>query len=127
MKAQGFLGGKEMIFGIGIDVVDLGRMEKIMHNNPKFYLRILTKNEQDLFLAHSKKRQIEFLAGRFACKEAFSKAYGTGIGPISFQDIEILRHKNGQPYVAKSPFSGKCFVTISHSDTVAIAQIILEN
>ena len=47
----------------------------------------------DPFEKLSTKRQIEFLAGRFACKEAFSKAWGTGIGKVGLQDIEVLTEK----------------------------------
>lgn len=115
-----------MIFGIGLDVVELYRMEKIIAEKSPFIQRVLTPKEQMVFSNLSPRRQVEFLGGRFACKEAFSKAYGTGIGKVTFQDIEILNLENGQPVVTKSPFSGKVFVTISHSQTTAIAQIILE-
>lgn len=50
----------------------------------------MTNKELQIFERLSPKRKIEFLAGRFAAKEAFSKAYGTGIGrDLSFRDIEI--------------------------------------
>lgn len=117
-----------MITGIGIDVVDLKRMESIIQKKPRFVKRVLTENEYTCFCSHhlSLKRQTEFLAGRFACKEAFSKAYGTGIGKVTFQELEILNYPSGQPYFNKSPFSGFVHVTLSHSETVAIAQVILE-
>lgn len=115
-----------MIAGIGIDIIELERVRKISAEKSSFVKRVLTEKEQEQFFHLSDKRQVEFLAGRFACKEAFSKALGTGIGPISMQDIEVLSAENGAPYVSKAPFEGKIFVSISHTDTTAVAQIILE-
>lgn len=114
------------IYGIGIDVADISRMKKIIQTNPAFVKRVLTKKELELFEALGEKRQVEFFAGRFACKEAFSKAWGTGIGVLGLQDIEILNERNGKPVVTRSPFEGKVHVSISHSDLVAVGQIVLE-
>ncbi|OJG98433.1 holo-[acyl-carrier-protein] synthase [Enterococcus termitis] len=119
-------GLERMIKGIGIDMVELSRIETIIANKSSFVKRVLTDKEHELFQALPHKRQVEFLAGRFACKEAFSKAWGTGIGSVGLQDIEILKEKNGAPKVTKSPYDGNVFVSISHTDTSAVAQIILE-
>lgn len=119
-------GGNQMIIGIGIDAVELDRMAQIIQKKPQFITRVLTEKEQELFAAHSFKRQVEFLAGRYACKEAFSKAWGTGIGEISFQELEILRGPKGQPLFTQSPFEGQVFVTVTHTDTLAIGQVLLE-
>lgn len=115
-----------MIKGIGIDAVELDRMAKIIEAKPQFAARVLTEKELTLFTSHSAHRKVEFLAGRYACKEAFSKAWGTGIGEISFQDLEILRNENGAPQFTKSPHKGKVLVTLTHTDTLAIAQVLLE-
>ncbi|MGX6971053.1 holo-ACP synthase [Vagococcus bubulae] len=115
-----------MIIGIGIDAVELHRIEDIIDNNPKFITRVLTENEHNMFKNLKKKRQVEFLGGRFACKEAFSKAYGTGIGKVGFQDIEVLAEESGQPIVHQSIFNGRVHVSITHTDKEAFAQIILE-
>ncbi|MBV7391319.1 MULTISPECIES: holo-ACP synthase [Enterococcus] len=116
-----------MIKGIGIDAVELARIEKIIERRPHFISRILTPGEIELFDAHIKQRQVEFLAGRYACKEAFSKAWGTGIGEISFQDLEILRNQKGSPIFTKSPHPlDQVFVTLTHTEEIAIAQVLLE-
>ncbi|MGG5314786.1 holo-ACP synthase [Enterococcus sp. AZ072] len=115
-----------MIKGIGIDAVEINRMAKIIETKPQFATRILTKKELALFTSHSAHRKVEFLAGRYACKEAFAKAWGTGIGEISFQELEILRNDAGAPYFAESPYKGKVLVTLTHTDTLAIAQVLLE-
>lgn len=115
-----------MIIGIGIDIVELDRMKEIIEKNPKFIDRVLTDAEKAVFNGLGDKRKVEFLGGRFACKEAFSKAYGTGIGKIQLKDIEILREENGRPVIVNSPFDGKVHVSISHTDQTAVAQVILE-
>lgn len=63
-----------MIHGTGIDIVELDRIEKLHSRQEAFSKRILTPKEQAHFSTLSAHRQIEFLAGRFAAKEAFSKA-----------------------------------------------------
>ena len=108
-----------MIKGIGIDAVELSRIKPIVEKQGSFIQRVLTPNELTLFEKLSTKRQIEFLAGR--------KAWGTGIGKVGLQDIEVLTEKTGAPYVANSPHNGKVFVSITHTDTMAIAQIVLES
>ncbi|MBL1223565.1 holo-ACP synthase [Enterococcus sp. BWR-S5] len=115
-----------MIKGIGIDIVELSRIEKIIDNRSSFVKRVLTENELEIFHQLSKRRQIEFLGGRFCCKEAFSKAWGTGISGVGFQEMEILQDESGAPKMTKSPHQGKVFVSISHTETTAIAQIVLE-
>ncbi|EMF0219458.1 holo-ACP synthase [Enterococcus hirae] len=116
-----------MIKGIGIDAVELPRIAKIIKEKQNFIDRVLTPNEIEQFQILPFHRQVEFLGGRYACKEAFSKAWGTGVGKVTFQEIEILKNDAGQPVVTKSPHSGTCFVSITHTDELAFAQIILED
>ena len=118
-----------MIAGIGTDICDLARFQKLVEQET-FIKRVLTRNEQQkLASLPAKTRQVEFLAGRFACKEAFSKALGTGISQdVSFQDLEILNDNRGAPYFAKAPQSDKyqIHVSISHTNQMAIAFVVLE-
>lgn len=116
-----------MIEGIGIDLVELSRIRTIIANNPKFIQKVLTVKEFAHFEQLSDHRKVEFLGGRFACKEAFAKAYGTGIGKISLADIEVLPDKVGRPVVTQSPFTnGQVHVSITHTHDYAMAQILLE-
>lgn len=116
-----------MIAGIGIDIVDLDHMASVCEKTPRIYERILTPKEIKIYKTLSDKRKIEFLAGRFAAKEAFSKAMGTGIGKtVTFQNITVIPNEQGQPVVVESPFDGDVFISISHSKQMAIAQVILE-
>mgnify|MGYP001737540690 FL=1 len=66
------------------------------------------------------------LAGRWSAKEAFSKAMGTGIGKLGFQDLEVLNNEKGAPYFSKSPFSGNVWLSISHTEQFVTASVILE-
>ncbi|GAB2489325.1 holo-ACP synthase [Alkalibacterium psychrotolerans] len=115
-----------MIVGVGLDVVEIERINKAYIRKPTFSQRVLTEKELEIFNALKGSRQIEFLAGRFSAKEAFSKALGTGIGKTTFLDIEILPDSRGKPVITVGPFSGNAWVSISHTDTLAIAQVILE-
>lgn len=117
-----------MIKGIGTDIVEISRIEKLMHKS-QFVERILTFKEREVFDAMSFKRQLEFLAGRFAAKEAVAKALGTGIGDISFQDIEILNSVTGQPQIKikNSRFAtDNYYLSISHSIDYAVAFALVE-
>lgn len=115
-----------MIVGIGLDVTELDRITQAYERRKTFAERILTVKEQALFYKMSGTRQMEFLAGRYAVKEAFSKALGTGIGKLSFQDMEVLPNSKGKPIMTESPFDGMVWVSISHSSNIIIAQVILE-
>ncbi|MFT4417102.1 holo-ACP synthase [Fredinandcohnia humi] len=116
-----------MIIGTGIDIVELVRIKKLLQRQKKFVDRILTIPEKEKFLLLPETRKIEFLAGRFAVKEAYSKAVGTGIGgSLSFLDIEILSDENGKPIITK-PLHYKAHISISHSKEYAVAQVILES
>lgn len=114
-----------MIVGIGIDIVELDRMARSM-KQPRFLKRLLTDAEYEFIQRYSLPRQIEFVSGRFAAKEAYAKAIGTGIAHgLSWRHIEILPDETGRP-VMTAPFSGRIHVSISHSSAYAVAQVILE-
>lgn len=115
-----------MIVGIGLDVTELDRIQQAYERRQAFAERVLTEREQAIFRQLTGNRQMEFLAGRYAAKEAFSKAYGTGIGKLSFQDIEVLPDEKNKPEITRSPFEGNAFVSITHSGNIVAAQVILE-
>ncbi|MGV3081976.1 holo-ACP synthase [Streptococcus dysgalactiae] len=115
-----------MIVGHGIDLQDMSAVEKVYQRNPRFAQKVLTKQEMAVFEGYPYKRQISYLAGRWAGKEAFAKAMGTGIGQLTFQDIEILNDAKGRPLLTQSPFEGRVFISISHSGDYVQASVILE-
>ncbi|YCI77359.1 holo-ACP synthase [Bacillus sp. R1-10] len=115
-----------MIKGIGVDITELDRMETLINRQPRLKDRILTESEILIFEKLNGRRKVEYFAGRFAAKEAFSKANGTGIGKhLSFLDIEIISDDKGKPVISK-PFSEGVHLSISHSRDYAVAQVIIE-
>jgi len=116
----------KMIVGHGIDIEALASIQNAVKKRKGFAQRVLTDKEMERFSSLKGRRQVEYLAGRWSAKEAFSKALGTGIGKLGFQDLEILNNERGAPYFSKSPFSGKVWLSISHTDQFVTASVILE-
>ena len=111
-----------MVKGIGIDVVNLGRFEKILKRTPKLKLRLFT--EREIFSSYS----LWNLAGKFAGKEAVLKSVGLGLsGGIRWKDIEILGDSQSPPQVflsgkAKELLGNYNFLlSISHDEDLVIA------
>lgn len=116
-----------MIIGIGIDIIELERIEKMLDGKLKFMERILTERERNVAAELKGHRLVEFVAGRFAAKEAYSKAVGTGIGKeVSFLDIEIRNDDRGKPIVFANT-EHLVHLSISHSREFAVAQVVLES
>ncbi|MEH7546044.1 holo-[acyl-carrier-protein] synthase [Neobacillus bataviensis] len=114
-----------MIKGIGIDIIELHRIRELINKQSKLVDRILTVDEKKKYEDLSESRKVEFLAGRFAAKEAFSKAFGTGIGrELSFQDMEIETDGSGKPFFRKPEVQSH--LSISHSREYAVAQVVIE-
>ena len=116
--------------GVGIDIIEVLRIKSLMEKyGDKFFKRILTDNE----IAYCKKfpnPEVHF-AGRFASKEAYSKAIGTGISKdFKWKDIEILNDERGKPYinhVVENEFSAFNFeISISHTKDYGCAVVIRE-
>ncbi|MDH4619553.1 holo-ACP synthase [Brevibacillus sp. AY1] len=126
-----------MIVGIGIDLVEIERIAALMKRQSRALDRMLTIQERSLLEGKSEGRQIEFVAGRFAAKEAASKALGTGIGTvISFLDMEVLPNESGKPEMkinpevfhrlGMDPSRIRVHLSISHSTYQAMAQVLVE-
>lgn len=115
-----------MIIGIGLDMIEIERIAKVVQKHPKFVDRILTPAEKKVYQQLSGKRKIEFLAGRFAAKEAYAKARGTGIGRnVSWKDIEIAS-ESGKPCIVSDSCDEIIHITITHTKYYAAAQVIIE-
>ena len=83
--------------GIGVDIVQNSRIRKLI-TNKNFLLRIFTNDE--INKSKKIKNKIAFFSKRFAAKEAFSKALGTGFREtLNFKDISITNNKNGKPSI----------------------------
>lgn len=88
-----------MIYGIGVDVVDIDKIEKIViQKGDRLAKRIFRESELELY--YKEKYPIRFLSKRFAIKEATSKAFGIGMNQgIAFNQIEIFNNNLGKPMV----------------------------
>ena len=111
---------------IGTDIVEVSRIDSSINTSGKRFLnRIYTDIEQKY--CDSKSNPSIHYAGRFAAKEAVMKALKSSghYEPIPFTSIDVHSKNNGEPVVIlSSAYKGKCRVSISHTDTFAIASAI---
>ena len=121
------------ILGHGIDIVDTARIARLLESHEQRFLdRCFTAHEQAA--AADRRHRIEYLAGRFAAKEAILKAMGTGWrNGIAWTDAEILREPSGRPTVrlhgllqrlARERGIDQWWLSISHIRTHATASAI---
>ncbi|MGM9535958.1 MAG: holo-ACP synthase [Intestinibacter sp.] len=120
------------ILGIGIDIIEIDRIEKVLKRTPRFLDRNFTEKEVEYFKANNLRS--ESIAGNFAAKEAISKAIGTGVRGFNLKDIEILRDDLGKPIVnTYNNLNEICIkysvkeikVSISHSENYAVANCLI--
>ena len=124
------------ILGIGVDIVENRRIQKSI-KNPLFKKRIFTSNE--LKQSYAVDNKVGYFSKRFAAKEAFSKALGTGFRMnLNFKDIEVVNNKMGKPYYVKNKKitkiiqknfkikNFKCFLSISDEKNYSTAFAIIE-
>lgn len=123
-----------MIYGIGIDIVEVKRVCEKIKKEKGFREYVFSTNE--IIYCESKINKYEHYSARFAAKEAFLKATGTGfINGISFSQIEVSNEVSGKPYIlligtTSNTLSGinKCSInlSISHTKETATAMVIIE-
>ena len=121
-----------MIQGIGIDIIEIDRIrEMIERHGDRFVLKIFT--DREIEYCRSKKIPFQHFAGRYAAKEAFSKAIATGWrGEFRWRDIEVSNNEFGQPSItlygklAERIGSDKLLISMSHSDNTVVAFVVIE-
>ncbi len=124
------------VLGIGVDLVECARIEHSLERfGDRFLHRVFTEGE--IAYAQSMKFPARHLAARFAAKEAVSKAFGTGIGKaMGWKDIDVHKKSSGEPFVVLKGGAKKLaiergatnvLVTLSHTDSHAMAMIVLES
>ena len=124
------------ILGIGVDIVENKRIKKSIKND-EFKNRIYSIKE--LKLSSLSNNKASFFSKRFAAKEAFAKALGTGFrNNLNFKDIEVTNDKFGKPYyvqnkkiikIIKKKFKVKsfnCFLSISDENNYSTAFTIIQ-
>ena len=116
-----------MIKGVGVDIIEIDRVREAVEKfGDKFLNRIFTGAELD-YCTHRRSFSYPEMAVRFAAKEAYSKAIGTGISGIKFREIEVVNDKKGKPSMAvKGKVLKKVFVSLSHSFNYAVATVVIE-
>ncbi len=124
-----------MIYGIGIDQIEVDRVAEKIGKESGFRELVFSKTEIEY--CEAKTNKFEHYAARFAAKEAFFKAMGTGWrNGTAFNEIEITNNEEGKPgisFLGKSRLSiaelklGKISVSLSHLKTMASAVVLIEN
>ncbi|HVL35128.1 MAG TPA: holo-ACP synthase [Burkholderiales bacterium] len=124
-----------MIFGVGTDVVEIARIEGALGRyGDRFARRILCPSELERFAAH--RQPAAYLAKRFAAKEAFTKALGTGIrAPANWHGVWVRNLPSGRPVLEYSDALktllaereiGRSHLSLTDERGVAMATVILE-
>ena len=114
-----------MIVGIGVDIIEVERIQKLVEKSPRFLKRVFT--DQEINYSKRKKNKFQHLAARFAAKEAFFKALGK---KIDWVDVGIVNLPSGKPELELKggrsfPFD-RTYVSLSHLQDYAIAYVVLE-
>lgn len=124
-----------MIFGTGIDIVEIARFERFLkQGNDGLFQRLFTPHEMEY--CSQRKNSAQHYALRFAAKESFLKALGTGLRDgLCWKDMEVVNDDLGKPELrlyrrAQELFDGakltSCFLSLSHDAGCAIAMVVLE-
>ena len=118
--------------GVGVDMLEIERMERVMARRPNFVVRVFTDEER----AYCEKsaRPAEHYAARFAAREAVLKALGTGFSEgIGLRDVSVARDESGRPRavlagraaeIARERGVREIALSISHTRDVAVANAI---
>ncbi len=125
-----------MIVGVGLDLVEIQRVKAALDRfGERFALRVLLPSEWE-YCRQQRVPSVPF-AGRFAAKEAASKAFGVGIGAqLSWTDLEVTRNALGKPTLAlhgsalqlmQSLGARGTHLSLTHTEKTAAAVVILEN
>ena len=125
-----------MIIGIGVDIVEIDRIERQMEVHPERFLqRVFT--DWEIATCQSRARPMQHFAGRFAAKEAAFKALGTGLSSgVSWKSVELVNEPSGRPVLRmgggaakkmKELGATKAWVSVSHGLMHAVATVVLES
>ncbi|OCC15015.1 Holo-[acyl-carrier protein] synthase [Dissulfuribacter thermophilus] len=129
--------GRKMIVGIGVDLVEIGRITKAYERWGRRFLKRVYADVEIEKMPSSTVRRWEYLASRFSAKEAFLKALGTGIAHgLGLKDVWVVNEPSGRPRLSYSEDVGNILeaqgikvahISISHEKTMAISIVVLES
>jgi holo-[acyl-carrier protein] synthase len=122
----------DAMLAVGVDLVEISRIDNaVQHHGERFLRRVYTERE----LAYARGR-LSALAARWAAKEATAKALGTGIGSVSFCDIEVICDDRGRPELhlhgeaaclASQLNLNRFAVSLSHAGGFALAMVVAQD
>ena len=120
-----------MIKGLGVDIVEIGRMREALRRHPRMKERVFSADER-AYCDKRNKPEVHY-ALRFAAKEAVLKALGTGFAGMSFHDVEVVRDAGGRPtprlhgraaQVAAETGVVELHLSLSYTHTTAVASAV---
>ncbi|MBN1754802.1 holo-ACP synthase [bacterium] len=124
-----------MILGAGIDIIEVNRIRRVIERYGRYFTARLF-SETEIEYCEGKARSCPYFAARFAAKEAFLKALGTGLADgIRWKDIQVLNDSRGKPFIKctgkaqerlEARKVSQIQLSITHTDNYAAAIVILE-
>ncbi|WP_178843966.1 holo-ACP synthase [uncultured Treponema sp.] len=127
-----------MIYGIGTDICEIHRFERWL-KKPEMFLRFFNAEEQPAFSDTVPSGTVcRHYAARFAAKEAFSKALGTGLTGFSLKDFYVAKDEMGKPFFVfgeetekileeRTGKNSKVHLSLSHEKDYALAFVVIES
>ncbi|HSJ47010.1 MAG TPA: holo-ACP synthase [Euzebyales bacterium] len=124
------------VVGVGVDAIEIARVERALARTPSLVDRLFTEAEQAHCTLRDGRGRAARFAGRFAAKEAVAKALGTGVVGFGFRDIEIVSDGEGAPRVVLAAAAtvvasrmgiARVHVSLSLTTTVAVASAVAES
>ena len=123
------------VLGIGVDVVEIDRMQRTVQRTPRVLQRLFTTGELARCTSRCGDLRFGGLAARFCAKEALAKALGTGLRGFGWRDVEVVNDELGKPSVRLHGAAATLAATrgvrtvhlsLTTSDSLAIANVVLE-
>jgi len=125
-----------MIVGVGIDIVEISRIEGVLARHPERFLqKVYTKSEIE-YCCRAVQHQSRRLAARYAAKEATLKALGTGLRHGKWTEVEVIRDDQGKPILrlggrfaemARERGISTFHLSMTHGRDFAVAQVVAES
>lgn len=121
-----------MVKSIGCDIVEVARIKELFKKSGSKFLKRVLSPEEIKNLPNHFDKQVAYIANRFAAKEAFVKAMGTGIGKsFAFTDISVLNENNGKPYIKIEKLgvidhNGEILLTLSDEKKYSMAVVVIQ-
>ena len=119
----------DLKISVGTDITEVGRIERSL-KNPRFFEKVFGKTEKEYLLSKKGEAFCRSAAARFAAKEAFGKAVGTGVSGFGLQEVEVVNDDSGCPHIVLSGRAAQKFkdrefsVSISHTGNYATATVL---